>query len=50
VIEKFGRHKHPELGTTYISNGIIINLKQSQPVHAAADGQALVAHGLAHEP
>lgn len=41
VVEKFGRHKHPELGTTYISNGIIINLKQSQPVRAAADGRIL---------
>jgi len=43
VVQKFGRQKHPELGTPYISNGLLIRLKEPKPVQVVADGNVLFA-------
>jgi len=41
VVQKFGRQKHPELGTPYISNGLLIRLREPKPVQVVADGNVL---------
>ncbi|MFN0117241.1 MAG: murein hydrolase activator EnvC family protein [Elusimicrobiota bacterium] len=41
VETKFGRQQLPGLGTTYVSNGIVIQVTQSSPVHIVADGKVL---------
>jgi len=43
IIEKFGRQKHPELGTPYISNGILMKVRNKAPIHLVADGHVLFA-------
>lgn len=42
LTKRFGRQKHPELGTLYISNGIEIESQQTS-VRAVADGEVLYA-------
>lgn len=38
---QFGRQKHPDLGTPYHSNGLLLNLNEYQPVIAVSDGNVL---------
>lgn len=41
VIEKFGRQKQAEIGTPYISNGIVVRTASLQPVKSVANGTVL---------
>ncbi len=43
VIEKFGKHNHPEFGTPYTSNGIRIKLGQEASVKSVSGGRVLFA-------
>jgi septal ring factor EnvC (AmiA/AmiB activator) len=40
---KFGRQVHPTLGTTFVSNGIVIATEEQPSVLAVADGKVLYA-------
>lgn len=43
ILEAYGRHKHPELGTSYISNGIVIGSDKPADIHAVSSGRILYA-------
>ena len=43
VIEKFGRHKQAEIGTPYISNGIVVKATGPREVKSVANGTVLYA-------
>ncbi|NQU04648.1 MAG: peptidoglycan DD-metalloendopeptidase family protein [Calditrichaeota bacterium] len=39
ILQPFGRHRHPELGTTTINPGIDLHASSGDPVYAVARGQ-----------
>jgi septal ring factor EnvC (AmiA/AmiB activator) len=43
IIERFGRHKHPEFNSYTVSNGISIAASQGADVHCVFDGQVIFA-------
>ena len=43
VVTRFGRQQHPTLGTTFVSNGVVIASAEPSPVCAVANGKVLYA-------
>ncbi|MBI4249809.1 MAG: peptidoglycan DD-metalloendopeptidase family protein [Elusimicrobia bacterium] len=43
VVASFGKHKHPELGTVVIQQGILVRAAASAPVRSIRDGEVVFA-------
>jgi len=43
VLERFGRHKHPEFDSFTFSNGISVSAPAGTPIHAVFDGEVIFA-------
>jgi murein hydrolase activator len=43
VLERFGRHKHPEFDSFTFSNGISVSAAAGTPIHAVFDGEVIFA-------
>ena len=43
VVERFGRHKHPEFDSFTFSNGISVAAATGTPIHAVFDGEVIFA-------
>ena len=43
IVERFGRHKHPEFDSFTFSNGISVTAPAGTPIHAVFDGEVIFA-------
>ena len=43
IVERFGRHKHPEFDSFTFSNGISVAAATGTPIHAVFDGEVIFA-------
>jgi len=43
IVERFGRHKHPEFNSFTFSNGISVTAPAGTPIHAVFDGEVIFA-------
>jgi murein hydrolase activator len=43
VVDRFGRHKHPEFNSFTVSNGISVAAPAGTPIHAVFDGEVIFA-------
>jgi len=43
VVDRFGRHKHPQFDTFTVSNGISVSAPMGAPIHAVFDGEVIFA-------
>jgi murein hydrolase activator len=43
IVDRFGRHKHPEFETFTVSNGISVSAPAGTPIHAIFDGEVIFA-------
>jgi len=43
IVERFGRHKHPEFDSFTFSNGISVTAAAGTPIHAVFDGEVIFA-------
>jgi len=43
IVDRFGRHKHPEFDSFTVSNGISIASPSGTPIHAVFDGEVIFA-------
>lgn len=43
IVDRFGRHKHPEFESFTFSNGISISASAGAPIHAVFDGEVIFA-------
>ena len=43
IVERFGRHKHPEFDSFTFSNGISVAAAAGTPIHAVFDGEVIFA-------
>ncbi len=43
VVDRFGRHKHPQFDAFTVSNGISISAPAGAPIHAVFDGEVIFA-------
>ena len=43
IVERFGRHKHPEFDSFTFSNGISVSAAAGTPIHAVFDGEVIFA-------
>ena len=43
IVDRFGRHKHPEFDTFTVSNGISVSAAAGAPIHAVFDGEVIFA-------
>ena len=43
IVDRFGRHKHPEFDAFTFSNGISVSAPAGTPIHAVFDGQVIFA-------
>ena len=43
IVDRFGRHKHPEFNSYTVSNGISVAAPAGAPIHAVFDGEVIFA-------
>jgi len=43
IVDRFGRHKHPEFDSFTVSNGISVAAPAGSPIHAVFDGEVIFA-------
>jgi septal ring factor EnvC (AmiA/AmiB activator) len=43
IVDRFGRHKHPQFDTFTVSNGISVSAPMGAPIHAVFDGEVIFA-------
>ena len=43
IVDRFGRHKHPEFDSFTVSNGISVAAPAGAPIHAVFDGEVIFA-------
>ena len=43
IVDRFGRHKHPEFNSYTVSNGISVAAPAGSPIHAVFDGEVIFA-------
>ena len=43
IVDRFGRHKHPDFDSFTVSNGISVSAPAGAPIHAVFDGEVIFA-------
>jgi len=43
IVDRFGRHKHPDFDSYTYSNGISVSAAAGSPIHAVSDGEVIFA-------
>lgn len=43
IVDRYGRHKHPEFDSFTVSNGISVSAPAGSPIHAVYDGEVIFA-------
>jgi septal ring factor EnvC (AmiA/AmiB activator) len=43
IVDRFGRHKHPDFDSFTVSNGISVSAPAGTPIHAVFDGEVIFA-------
>jgi septal ring factor EnvC (AmiA/AmiB activator) len=43
IVERFGRHKHPDFDSFTVSNGISVAAPTGTPIHAVFEGEVIFA-------